>query len=181
MHKITKFLVLAVALLLCLSWAQLARADDIQTIGSFGGPVYSSGSTFPVTVDIGAFTIDAGDISATISGTWGLYPAPAQGTAPETLYLGSIAVATCASGAACYSSNGTTWSYGFTSADLSALGTGTVEFYAIETAPYGVALGATTLDQVVGTTPPTVPEPSTLVLLASGSLAFLGLALRKLV
>ena len=66
-------------------------------------------------------------------------------------------------------------------ADLAALGTGTVEFYASETAPYAVELGTTTLDQVGGTTTTGVPEPSTLVLLASGSLAFLGLALRKLV
>lgn len=180
MHKATKFLILAVTLLLCLSWAQLAKADNFQTIGSFSGPVYTSSSTFPITVDIGTFTILAGDTSATISGSTGLLPSPDNGTAPEDLYLGSVLLFTCLSTDPCYSVNGTTWSYTFSASDLTALGTGTVEFYAIQNAPYAVELGATTLDQAPGTAP-AVPEPSTLVLLASGSLAFLGLALKKLV
>ena len=111
MSKITKFSVVAVTLLLCLSWGQLAKADDIQTIGPFSGPVYSSSSSFPVTVDIGTFSIDAGDTGATISGTTGTLPTPYNGTAPETLYLGSIAVFTCLESNPCYSTDGYTWSF----------------------------------------------------------------------
>jgi hypothetical protein len=178
--RITKSLltkgVVAAILLFCLSSGQLAMADNVQTLGPYTGtgPFYDPGPYQPPTV-VGTFDILAGDTSITISGTFG--NPSVIGSSGVDLYLGSILVAECVEFTTCWaSSTPTPWSDTLTLAQITPLGTGTVDFTAVQTSEYVIQLGVTTLDQV---TPGAVPEPSTWLLVSSGLLAVLGFARKK--
>jgi len=169
---IAKSFFVAAILAFSLSSAQLAMADNVQTIGSYsGGVFYDPGPYQPPTV-IGTFDILAGDTSITISGTFG--NPSVIGSAGVDLYLGSLLVGQCVEFTTCWgSATPTPWSDTLTLAQIESLGTGTVDFTVVQTSEYVIQLGVTTLDQGTSTA---LPEPSTWLLLGSGLLALLGFA-----
>jgi PEP-CTERM motif len=175
--RMTKVLMVAATLLFCLSSARLAKADTVQAIGEYNGTgtYYDPGPYQPPTI-VGTFDILSGDTSITISGTFG--NSVVDSTAGVDLYLGSILVASCVEDTTCWTgASGTTaWSDTLTSTQIGLLGTGVVDFTAVQTSQYIIRLGVTTLDQV---TPAAVPEPSTWLLLGTGVLALLGFARKK--
>jgi PEP-CTERM motif len=175
--RMIKVLIVAATLLFCLSSAQLARADNVQTLPEFNGTnsctdVGSIPCSEPPVV-FGTFDILPGDNSITISGTFGNSTVP--NSSGVDLYLGSIPVASCAEYKPCYFGT-TAWSDSLTLGQIESLGTGVVDFTAVQTSQYIIRLGVTTLDQV---TPAAVPEPSTWLLLGTGVLALLGFARKK--
>ena len=164
-----------------------SRADNIQTVGQYTSPNIDTGP-FPLApVTIGSFDILSDDSAITISGTFGNYsitnPGYEQPTSAVNVYLGDIEVATCAADfmyCSGYDPTPDPWSYTLSAAQIASLGTGTVDLTAVQTAPYVIALGETSLDQATtSTTPPVItPEPSTLLLLGTGLLS-IGGALRR--
>jgi len=164
-----------------------SRADNIQTVGQYTSPNIDTGP-FPLApVTIGSFDILTDDSAITISGTFGNYsitnPGYEQPTSAVNVYLGDIEVATCAADfmyCSGYDPTPDPWSYTLSAAQIASLGTGTVDLTAVQTAPYVIALGETSLDQATtSTTPPVItPEPSTLLLLGTGLLS-IGGALRR--
>ena len=175
MNKTIKILVIAATLVFALGFAQQAKADNIQTLGEFNGPVNSTDPIgFQLPVLVGTFNFLAGDTSATISGTFG--NSTVGSSSGVELFLGNILVGQCVEFTACYNGT-TTWSDTLNSVQLALLGTGTVNLTEIQTSQFTVRLGTTTLDQK---TRATTPEPSTMLLLGTGSLLFLGLAAKKL-
>jgi hypothetical protein len=164
-----------------------SRADNIQTVGQYTSPNIDTGPFPLAAVTIGSFDILTDDSAITISGTFGNYsitnPGYEQPTSAVNVYLGDIEVATCAADfmyCSGYDPTPDPWSYTLSAAQIASLGTGTVDLTAVQTAPYVIALGQTSLDQATtSTTPPVItPEPSTLLLLGTGLLS-IGGALRR--
>ena len=162
------------AILLGLAFAPMAMADNIQTLPEYNGtgPYFDPGPYQAPTI-VGQFNILSGATSATISGTFG--NSLAGSSAGVNLYLGNnpntlldILVGQCVEFSSCYN-NTTPWSDTLTSAQLALLGTGPVDFWAVQTSQFTIQLGVTTLDQVLQT-----PEPSLLGLFGTGLLLGLG-------
>jgi hypothetical protein len=169
-----------------------SRADNIQTVGQYTSPNIDTGPFPLAAVTIGSFDILSDDSAITISGAFGNYslsnPGYEQPTSAVNVYLGDIEVATCAADfmyCSGYDPTPDPWSYTLSGAQIASLGTGTVDLTAVQTAPYVIALGETSLDQATtstGTTSPSaVPEPSSFLLLGTGLLGIAGLFHRRFV
>lgn len=176
-----KFLV--VLCLVAFAGATYAKADNIQTLGSYVGYNYfpDPGPYQPTTV-IGTFDILAGDTSIDLSGAFGSADDPNDSSsAGENLYLGNVLVASCVEFAECYediSGTPTPWSYDLTPAEIASLGTGIVDFSVVQTSQYRIQVGETTLDQAQGVA--VTPEPASLLLLGTGLLGFAEVVRRRL-
>ena len=180
----------ATALIVFGSLSPAARADTIETVAQYTSPNIDTGPFPLAAVTIGSFNILPDDSAMTISGLFGNYTTTSYGlteqpTSAVNVYLGSIEVATCSADfmfCSGYDPVPDPWSYTLSAAEIASLGTGTVDLTAVQTAPYVIALGETTLDQApTSTTPPAVtPEPSSLMLLGTGALGFAGAVRRKM-
>lgn len=168
---------LVVLCLAAVAGVPCAKADNVQTISPYTGSYYSDPGPYQPPTVVGTFDILAGDSSITISGTFGIPTDPSS--AGVDLYLGNLLVASCVEFDPCYSSL-TPFSDTLTSVEIASLGTGIVDFTAVQTSQFVIQLGETTLDQVQSQCPPTVPEPSSLWLMGTGLLGCAGMLRRKL-
>lgn len=170
------------------SSSNLTAAPDTT---DYEGNFYDGSTTFPpssISIGTFSFTIPTGTqvIGATISGTFGDVNIPV--TALTDLYVdnGNIEVAECDQSGGNYppcavgTSNGlpATWTYTFTSADLtnlaSELSGGSIDFTAVQNSPFGtVVVGDPVLDIQL------TPEPASIFTFAGGLLAFAALRRRK--
>lgn len=173
MHRLLRVIVLVA----CAAAPVAAHADSTTILPEFNGSASHTdpGPYEPPTV-AGTFLIDPGATGITISGTFGNSLTP--NTAGVNLYLGSILVGQCVEFASCYYAlSPTAWSTTLTSSQLALLGTGAVDFTVVQTSQFWTRLGETTLAQTMA---PPVPEPSTLILMATGALAAAGSVRRRL-
>lgn len=167
-----KKLLIVAPVLLALAFASLAMADNVQTLPEYNGTgSYTDPGPYQPPTVVGTFDILAGDTAATISGQFG--NSTVGSSAGVDLYLGSILVAQCVEFAACYNGD-VAWSDTLTAGQIASLGTGLVDFTAVQTSQYTIRLGVTTLDQATA-----APEPATLGLLGMGLLGLSTLGLRR--
>jgi len=173
---------LLLSAVLLLGFAPLASADVVSTIPAYDGTAsFGPFPTSPISIGTFSFTIPAGKqvSGGSISGTFGNgdVPGTTDVSAPVDLYIdgGSIEVAACddalSYSAACDAgSSPTSWSYTFTSGDLSTLAadfaSGSIDLSAIQNGVFTVNTGTVTLDLV------TTPEPDSLWLIGTGLVCF---------
>jgi hypothetical protein len=168
MNRFVRTLMVAVLFL-----PALAYADSTTTLPEYSGTGnYDDPGPYQPPTVVGTFDITPGDTGITISGTFG--NSTVGSSAGVDLYLGSILVGQCVENAACYTSV-VPWSDTLTAVQIAELGTGIVDFTAIQTSQFTIQLGETTLVQTTAT-----PEPSSLLLFGSGALAMVGAFRRKL-
>lgn len=152
-----------------------ARAQNIvQTLPEFNG-----GGNYPFVWPVGTFNyvIPAGQniLWARISGQFG--NSLVQSTAAQDLYLDGIRVAGCVyQSPTCWGGGPEAWSYNFSASEFGALADGSANFVSDQTDCCVVRLGTTTLEIQ---TQPTVPEPSTVALLAIGLVGMLAQVRRR--
>ena len=173
MRRIIRVLVQGCALATVLTSAVSAQ-NIVQTLPEFNG-----GSNYPFVWAVGTFNyvIPAGHniMWARVSGQFG--NSVVSSTAAQDLYVDGIKVATCVyRSPTCWSGGPEQWTYNFTSSEFGALADGSANFYSDQTDCCVVRLGATTLEIQ---TQATVPEPSTVALVASGLVGMLALVRRR--
>lgn len=163
----------AAGLLTTLAAGQAAAQTPFSyTIPEFDGTNNSSG--FPISFNWFNLGNNTGlqFFSVTLSGTFG--NSTVSNSAGVDLFFGNILVAQCFQNATCWTSGSpTAWSYTLTASDLSSLNvwmqTNVLTGTAVQTAPYVIRLGQTSIRGTYGAynvTP--VPEPATVGLMALG-------------
>ena len=159
--------VVSVVLAAILLLPAFSRADSFTfSWGEQNGP-----STYPTSLDAGSqlFSVPDGQTitDATFTSTFGNSTVPS--TAVMDVFINSVLVGSCYVDTQCWSSitTPTPFSYTFTSTDLSALTTGSVDLSINQTDCCVIRLGSSTLTIDTAPTTPT-PEPASVALLGSG-------------
>lgn len=165
-----------------------APASAQTTIGAFAGPVDANGPfpTAPATIGTFNFTVPNGYYvtAATVTGhlgNAGYFPISTNGTAPLTLSVDGVQVASCADDLSCNVYGGGDFSYSFTAAQLPLLNDGTAALTYVQTGPAQVHIGPTQLSvqTAVIQSATVTPEPGSVWLVGTGLTGLAGIGVRR--